>query len=240
MIDVYGYCERLGPELLAEPLNALTNASFLIAAGAAWLLARRLGRLSTDVWVLLGLAFSVGIGSALWHTLATPWAMLLDVVPILLFVLWFIWVYTRRVAGMPTPLAVASVIGFLVSAFFAQAFLASLNPSLTYAPALVAILVLGVFHAQNRPAARFSLLAATGAYALALVFRMLDEAVCPALPSGTHFLWHSLNGLVVYLAMRCVILSRASRAGQRPYASHPARGLAPRHQNESARGAKPS
>ena len=59
MIDVYGYCERLGPELLAEPLNALTNASFLIAAGAAWLLARRLGRLSTDVWVLLGLAFSV-------------------------------------------------------------------------------------------------------------------------------------------------------------------------------------
>ncbi len=79
---------------------------------------------------------------------------------------------------------------------------------------LIVLLVLGVFHAQNRPAARFSLLAATGAYALALVFRMLDEAVCPALPIGTHFLWHSLNGLVVYLAMRCVILSRASRAGR--------------------------
>jgi len=211
MIDVYGSCERLGPELLAEPLNALTNASFLIAAGAAWLLARRLGRLSIDVWVLLGLSFSVGIGSGLWHTLATPWAMMLDVVPILLFVLWFIWVYTRSVAGMPTPLAGAAVIVFLVSSFFAKEFLAGLNPSLIYAPVLIVLLVLGVFHAQNRSAARISLLAATGAYALALVFRMLDEAVCPALPIGTHFLWHSLNGLVVYLAMRCVILSRASR-----------------------------
>jgi hypothetical protein len=34
MIDVYMdvYCERTGPGLLAEPLNAVTNASFLIAA----------------------------------------------------------------------------------------------------------------------------------------------------------------------------------------------------------------
>jgi hypothetical protein len=30
MIDAY--CERIGPGLLAEPLNALPNASFLIAA----------------------------------------------------------------------------------------------------------------------------------------------------------------------------------------------------------------
>jgi len=29
------YCERLGPGLFAEPLNALTNVSFLLAAWAA-------------------------------------------------------------------------------------------------------------------------------------------------------------------------------------------------------------
>ena len=212
MIDVY--CERVGPGLLAEPLNALTNVSFLIAAWAAWLLARRLGCLSTDIWVLLGLSSAVGIGSGLWHTLATSWAMVLDVVPILVFVVWFIWAYTRSVAGMPTPFAVASVVAFLVSAYFAEAFADALNPSFTYAPALMVLLVLGVFHARERTTARFSLLAATGVYALALVFRMLDEAVCPALPIGTHFLWHSLNGLVVYLAMRCVILGHASGDGR--------------------------
>src|SRR5687767_8923309 len=110
MIDVYGYCERIGPGLLAEPLNALTNASFLVAAWAAWLLARRLGFLSTNVWVLVGLSSAVGIGSGLWHTLATPWAMMLDVVPILLFIVGFIWVYMRTVVGMPIPFAVASVL----------------------------------------------------------------------------------------------------------------------------------
>jgi hypothetical protein len=33
------YCERLGPGLLAEPLNAVTNGSFPIAAWAAMSLA---------------------------------------------------------------------------------------------------------------------------------------------------------------------------------------------------------
>ncbi len=60
-------------------------------------------------------------------------------------------------------------------------------------------------------AARFTLLAAAGVYVLALVFRTLDLEVCSAFPIGTHFLWHSLNGLAAYLAMRCLIISRPSR-----------------------------
>jgi len=39
MIDLY--CERLGPGLWAELLNALTNLGFLVAALASWQLARR-------------------------------------------------------------------------------------------------------------------------------------------------------------------------------------------------------
>ena len=35
MIVDCAYCERIGPGLLAELLNAVTNASFLIAAWAA-------------------------------------------------------------------------------------------------------------------------------------------------------------------------------------------------------------
>ena len=34
------YCERLGPGLLPEPFNAMSNGSFLIAAWVAWSLAR--------------------------------------------------------------------------------------------------------------------------------------------------------------------------------------------------------
>jgi hypothetical protein len=57
------YCERTGPGLLAETLNAITNASFLIAAWAAWLLARRLGRRSVDIQILIWLASTSAISA---------------------------------------------------------------------------------------------------------------------------------------------------------------------------------
>lgn len=36
-----GCCERLGPGLFAEPLNAVSNLAFLVAAVAVFLFARR-------------------------------------------------------------------------------------------------------------------------------------------------------------------------------------------------------
>src|SRR5688572_22362655 len=51
-------CERTGPGLLAEPLDAITNGSFLIAAWAAWLRATRTGNVSSGVRSLVLLATS--------------------------------------------------------------------------------------------------------------------------------------------------------------------------------------
>ena len=209
------YCERTSPGLLAEPLNAITNSSFLIAAWAAWFLARRSGRLSANVQILIWLAVSVGIGSALWHTYATAGTLILDIIPILIFLIWFFWLYMRSVAGMPTPLVLTAIAAFLVASTLAQRGADVLHGALYYTPALVLLLVLGVFHARERATARFTLLAAAGVYALALVFRTIDLEVCSAIPIGTHFLWHSLNGLAAYLAMRCLILSCGSRVGGR-------------------------
>ena len=36
MDRIDAYCERLGPAFWAEPVNALTNAAFPIAAWVAW------------------------------------------------------------------------------------------------------------------------------------------------------------------------------------------------------------
>jgi hypothetical protein len=207
------YCERTTPGLLAEPLNAITNASFLIAAWVAWYLARRSGRLPADIRVLLWLSVATGIGSGLWHTYATAWALLLDIIPILLFLVWLFWLYLRSVAGVPAPVAAAAIAAFLVATVLAQRFAGVLHGALYYTPALIFVLALGVYHARRREAARYTLLAAAGATGLALVFRTLDQEVCAALPIGTHFLWHSLNGLAAYLAMRCLILSRPARGG---------------------------
>ena len=209
------YCERVGPGLLAEPLNAVSNVSFLLAAWAAWVLATRTGSLSAGVRVLIALAASVGIGSILWHTYPTMSTLILDIVPILFFIIWYVWLYTRNVIGMRSPFAVASGAAFLIATFLVIPYSGVLHGALVYTPGLIVVLVLGVFHATERTVARFTLLAAAGVYLAALFFRTIDNEVCAVLLIGTHFLWHLLIGLVTYLAMRSLILSTTTRVGAR-------------------------
>ena len=209
------YCERVGMGLFAEPLNAVSNVSFLLAAWAAWVLARRTGALSAEVRVLIALGASVGVGSILWHTYPTMPTLVLDSVPILIFIMWYIWLYARNVVGMRPPFAVAAAVAFLLATLLAFPFAGVLHGAFVYTPGLIVTLVLGLFHARGRRVARFTLLAAAGVYLAALFFRTIDNEVCPVLPIGTHFLWHVLIGLVTYLAMRPLILSAATRARPR-------------------------
>lgn len=201
------YCERVGMGLLAEPLNAFSNVSFLLAAWAAWVLATRTGALSVGVRVLIALAAATGIGSILWHTYPTMLTLILDIIPIVFFIMWFVWLYTRDVIKMRPLFAGASGAAFLLATFLAFPFAGVLHGALLYTPGLLVALVLGIFHATERTVARFTLLAAAGVYLAALFFRTIDNEVCPVLPIGTHFLWHLLIGLVTYLAMRTLILS---------------------------------
>jgi len=204
------YCERVGMGLLAEPLNAVSNVSFLLAAWAAWVVAKRTGALSAGVRALIAIGASVGIGSILWHTYPTMLTLILDSVPILIFIMWYIWLYVRNVVGVRPPFAVASAAAFLLATLLAFPFAGVLHGAFVYTPGLVVTLVLGLFHARERRVARFTLLAAAGVYLAALFFRTIDNEVCPVLPIGTHFLWHILIGLVTYLAMRPLILSTAT------------------------------
>jgi hypothetical protein len=136
--------------------------------------------------------------------------LILDSVPILIFIMWYIWLYVRNVVGVRPPFAVASAAAFLLATLLAFPFAGVLHGAFVYTPGLVVTLVLGLFHARERRAARFTLLAAAGVYLAALFFRTIDNEVCPVLPIGTHFLWHILIGLVTYLAMRPLILSTAT------------------------------
>ena len=205
MMDAY--CERVGAGLLAEPLNAVSNISFLLAAWAAWVLAKRTGTLSAGVRVLIAIAAFVGVGSILWHTYPVSLTLILDIVPILVFISWYIWLYTRNVIGMRSLFAVASVAAFLLGTFLVIPYSDVLHGALVYVPSLMVPLVFGVFHASERMVARFTLLAAAGVFVAALFFRTIDNEICPVLPIGTHYFWHIFVGLVTYLVMRNLILS---------------------------------
>ncbi len=202
------YYERSGPGLFDEPINASTNAVFFIAAWGAWWLARNRGALSAGMWTLIGLVVCVGIGSGLWHTFATPWAEALDRIPILLFQLAFLWLYTRDVMGIERRLVLALLLAYVAVGFLMTRLPPVLNRSLLYAPALLVVVALGIYHYQQGKRERLILLASAGVFSFALVFRTVDHIAGPYFPIGTHFLWHILNGLNVYLAMRCLIVNR--------------------------------
>ncbi len=205
------YCERLGPGLWAEPVNALTNLGFLLAAWAGWLLADRSNKLSWSTGLLIVALAAVGIGSSLFHTFATPWARLLDIVPILLFQLYFLWLYLAHVVNLRRMYSALAVVGFLVAALVGRLFPAVLNGSLMYLPALVLLVGLGIYHYGAQKRERLTLVGAAGIFSVSLVFRAIDESICPAIPLGSHFLWHVLSAVVLYLASRGLILNWPDR-----------------------------
>jgi hypothetical protein len=202
------YCERCGPGLFDEPINAVSNVVFLVAAWAAWRLAVREGRTSVGLWVLIGLSVCVGVGSTLWHTFATPWALLFDILPILLFQIAFLWLYGRYIAELPAAVVVAVLVVYVGVGLGLRAYREWLNGVLIYAPTLVVSWVVGWHCSLSSRKERFILLMSAAVFCAALIARSLDLVLCRQLPIGTHFLWHVLDGLVVYLAMRAWIASR--------------------------------
>ncbi len=220
------YCERASTAFWAEPVNAVSNAAFLVAAALAFGLWRRAGGRDGPALALIGVVAVVGIGSFLFHTFANRWSLLADVLPIMAFIYGYFILAMRRFVGLGLVAALT-----ITGAFFA--FNASfeglwrwtlgpdaptLNGSVGYLPPAAALVGVGEFLARRAPRATYpgldrlaarSLLAAAGAFALSLTFRTIDHASCGIIPVGTHFAWHGLNGLVLYLLVRGAIRHRA-------------------------------
>lgn len=202
------YCERLGPSFWAEPVNALSNLAFLIAAWAAFALWRRERRHDYAILALIVAVVAVGIGSFAFHTLATRGAMLLDVVPIGIFIFGYFLLALRRFLALPWPHTLALFAGFVTLSLALATWVPRtvFNGASGYLPALAALVVLG-WLLRQRPAGRTMLLAAA-LFAAALILRIADLATCGALPLGTHFLWHMLNAAVLYTVLRGAIVER--------------------------------
>jgi hypothetical protein len=191
--QVDNYCERTGPELWSEPFNAASNLAFILAKDDRPL--RAFG----------ALVIVVGIGSATFHTIATLWAMAADVIPIGICLVWYIWAYLRYAARMSASKTWACLVAFGVVSGLLAAYKAPswLNETHQYFGAFFALLLL----AWYRPEARRPFVAAAVTFALSMTFRTLDLAACDAWPLGTHFLWHSLNGVAFYFAARAYTAS---------------------------------
>jgi hypothetical protein len=207
------YCERLGGAFWAEPLNAVSNAAFLLAALLACLLLRRQGRRDWPVETLIALVAIIGVGSFLFHTMPQRWTLLADVVPIQLFALCYFGLALNRFLGLSPLVAAIGALLFLTACFGLASMLSPLLPagmrgSAGYAGFLLGLAGVALAARLRGDVVTAARIAVSGlVFASSLAFRSLDSVLCGAVPFGLHWGWHLLNGLLLYLLLRAMILA---------------------------------
>lgn len=206
--SVDAYCERTDASFWSEPVNAATNAAFVIAGVLLWRLIARLRgageTIPASVRSLPWLLYLIGFTSFLFHTLATVWAGLADSLSILLFGCVFLYAFLRHVAGAAPAIALAGAALFTLASYFTPSWLPAglLNQSGAYFPYIAGLLGIAAYLRWRRqPAWRVFLLGIL-IFCVSLTLRTVDAQVCAAWPLGTHFLWHVLNAIVLFVLSR--------------------------------------
>ena len=212
------YCETPGFVIgvfPAEPINTFSNLAIIFFSIAAFFLVTRRTPRAIDLYVLCALLLVNGVGSFLWHGTRTRWALSLDVLPALIFVFGFFFIWARRIS--PVWQALLLLLGFYVLSQFLRSI--DFVPYGRWASMMPAVVLFGSWliwstWAHSRRAALLGA-AALGTALLGLTFRTIDETACNYIPFGTHFLWHIFNGAVLYLAMRSLVVNHdwMSKAG---------------------------
>jgi hypothetical protein len=144
----------------------------------------------------------------LFHSLATVWAALADTLSILLFGCLYLLAFLRHVIRLRNAVAAVLVVAFAILSYLFPHVLPRdfLNGSGAYFPYLAGLLALAAFlfwDGRRRAGWRFSGVIAL--FLVSLFFRTIDGAACAAFALGTHFLWHLVNALVLYLFVRILL-----------------------------------
>lgn len=207
------YCERTDASFWSEPVNAVTNVAFVIAAVIMW-------SRSDSHWearTLSAILFAIGVGSFLFHTFATPWASAADVTPILLFSLFYIFLANRDFWQLPIWIAALGALAFIPYAMVLTPVFAAIpffNVSSFYWPLPLLIGTYAVLLRKRHPTTARNLAIGAALLCLSLTARSVDEGLCHHAPLGTHFLWHILNAIM--LGWMILVLHRHDPALAQP------------------------
>ena len=196
--QIDGYCERVDFSFWAEPINAVTNLAFIIAALILWRLIRvQEMPLALALTAILAV---IGLGSFLFHTFATQWASAADVLPILIFILVYVYVANHAYWGFkPLPSLGLTLLFFPYAAATVPLFnsLGFLGSSAGYAPVPVLIYAYAFLLRNRLPEVAKGLAIGATILVVSLTFRTVDTPLCEGIPIGTHFMWHILNGIML-------------------------------------------
>lgn len=206
LLHYYGICERINDDFLAEPLNLLTNSFFFIAAFSVWRYMKRNSDLAglyvADIYVLIGLITLIGIGSTIFHAYPNATTELMDLIPIVTFIVAYFICAIRRVVRCGWFETAICLIAFAgATHIFVSYFPNAMNDSIGYLSTMGALIMMALYlNVKKRATARMFLVAALIGV-ISLFFRSIDNAICDVVPLGSHFMWHSCNALLVYIIM---------------------------------------
>nr|WP_321510777.1 ceramidase domain-containing protein [uncultured Celeribacter sp.] len=194
------YCERSDFGFWSEPVNAMTNLAFLLAALYVWPRTKGVP-LARALAVVL---FCIGLGSFAFHTTATRWGALADILPILLFILIYIFAITRDAIGAGAKTSALVTLAFFP---FAMVFVpvfqkVGLGDSAAYAPEPLLIFLYALVLRSKAPKLAKGMALGGVLLCVSIGFRMLDGPVCATVPVGSHFMWHLLNALMLGYMIR--------------------------------------
>lgn len=219
---IFAYCERgLDPSFWAEPVNALTNFGFILASLIALVMLRRKnGEAKLMRYLLILNLFIIGVGSFLFHTYATSWAAAADVIPIGIFMLLYLGYALYVFARVPLLLVIPAIALFAYIIGEAEGISCAalgldwgffkatncLNGSFGYIPALGAMLLIGLWLGIRRHPAAIYVFGAGLVFIVSVGFRTTDRIWCNQISFmdkalGTHFMWHCLNSVVLFLLL---------------------------------------
>lgn len=212
------YCERTSSGIDAEPLNFISNLSFIFAAALASYLLNRVPDAvpKRQLHVLVYLVALVGLGSMLFHALGNRWSEWGDVIPIILFLGLYLWIAFSHFFTLSITMRIVLLVLVVGSTFYAEAFVPGevLWGGALYVPVILTLVVIGFVLLFSQPVAGGGVLVATAVFVVSLVARSLDSVVCPSLSVGTHFLWHICNAIVLYvLTAIAIVHARIARSG---------------------------
>jgi hypothetical protein len=208
---VGNYCGRSGPGFWDEPLGVWSNVAFVIAAAIALRAYLRAGGGDGAVRALIVLGAAIGVGSFVFHAHPTPRTLPIDLIPIQVFGIAYVWFGTRRYFGARPMTTVAAVLAFVLVTRLWNTALGPgvLGGAASHAPSVVALLVCGAVlvaraDARDRRIGRL-LLTAAATYTLALVVRALDMPLCEDVRYGLHWVWHAIQGVTVGILLHAAV-----------------------------------
>lgn len=212
-IDIY--CERMSGAFWAEPINAITNFAFLVAAFFAYRFWKAKGSGEKDILLLILTLAIVGVGSFTFHSFAQPWSLLADVLPIAAFIHIAVFSAAYRVFGLGRAISAAVMLAFATFSYSWENLVPVgwLNGSVTYLPAFFALLVMSIGAYKCNLQAAKPFVTAVVLLIISLSFRSVDMASCELTHGiGTHFMWHVINGLLMFKVIQGLLLGEVRKS----------------------------